>query len=190
MNSRELLAHYRAGENAAAAELFERYAVRLTALARGRIGRKLQRRIDPEDVVQSAYRSFFLHAQAGAYEVAEAGDLWRLLAAITLHKFHRQVERHTAAKRSLEREEDSARLEAGCAAEEPSAAEVVGLCEGLEHALASLAVDERLALDHLLAGRSIEELAATLGKTERSARRAVARLREQLERQLLSDGRA
>ncbi len=186
MNSRELLAHYLAGDDAAATALFDRYVARLTALARGRIGRKLRRRIDPEDVVQSAYRSFFLHAQAGDYEVAEAGDLWRLLAAITLHKLHRQVERHTAAKRSLEREEHSTPLEAGGAGPEPAAAEVVALCEGLEHALASLAVEERLALASLLEGRSIEELAAALGKTDRTARRAVARLRDKLERQLLS----
>jgi len=187
VNSRELLAHYLAGDDAAATSLFQRYVARLTALARSRIGQRLQRRIDPEDVVQSAYRSFFLHAQTGDYEVAEAGDLWRLLAAITLHKLHRQVERHTAGKRNLEREANSSLLAAEALTPEPTAAEVVALCEGLEQAINDLAYDERAALGGLLAGRSVEDLAAVLGKTDRTARRVVVRLREKLEQRLLGD---
>lgn len=64
----------------------------------------MQQKLDPEDVVQSAYRSFFRHAQGGRYELKRSGDLWRLLAAITMNKVKGQVEFHRAAKRSIDQE--------------------------------------------------------------------------------------
>ena len=54
-----LVARWQAGDQQAAAEMFHRYAERLTALARSRLATKLASRVDPDDVVQSAYRSFF-----------------------------------------------------------------------------------------------------------------------------------
>jgi hypothetical protein len=58
------------------------YANRLIALARSRLSSKLAGRIDPEDVVQSVYRSFFAEARAGRYHLDRGGDLWRLLVAM------------------------------------------------------------------------------------------------------------
>ena len=84
-NSRELLALVERGESHAASIVFDRYVERLIALVRQRIGPKLARRIDAEDVVQSTYRSFFAHAENEEYQVAKSGDLWRLLASIALH---------------------------------------------------------------------------------------------------------
>lgn len=49
---------YQAGQSEAATAIFDRYVARLIALARSRIGAKLGRRVDAEDIVQSAYRSF------------------------------------------------------------------------------------------------------------------------------------
>ena len=60
-----LMARLRAGEDAAAREVFERFAGRLVALARRRCNRLLARKVDPEDVVQSAYKSFFVRHRAG-----------------------------------------------------------------------------------------------------------------------------
>lgn len=102
--SRELLERYEAGDPLAARQIYDRYAARLLGLARRMLAEKLAARVDPEDVVQSAYRSFFLHAQTGRYELRESGDLWRLLIAITRHKTLHAVERNTAAKRSPLRE--------------------------------------------------------------------------------------
>src|ERR1700679_4129725 len=57
--SGDLLARWRAGDQQAATEMFHRYANRLILLARSRLSPRLSHRVDPEDVVQSAYRSFF-----------------------------------------------------------------------------------------------------------------------------------
>lgn len=190
VNSRELLERYQAGQDDAATALFDRYLARLTALARSRLGPKLRRRIDPEDVVQSAYRSFFLHARDGAYELAEAGDLWRLLASIALHKLHRQIEQHTAAKRSVEREHGSGEHAADLSTPEPSAAEVVALSEVLQRALERLSAEQRQVLALLLEGRGVPEISAALGKSDRTARRAVAEVKRALEQQLNGESHA
>jgi len=77
--SDELLRRYREGGESAAAEIFDRYVARLTRLARSRMAARLARRIDPEDVVLSAYRSFFVAARRDRFALRRSGDLWRLL---------------------------------------------------------------------------------------------------------------
>ncbi|MCH9654821.1 MAG: hypothetical protein K0U89_13250 [Planctomycetes bacterium] len=129
MNSQELLQMYQNGQSEAAAAIFDRYVARLIALARSRIGPKLLRRVDAEDIVQSAYRSFFVHAKRDEYQLNKAGDLWRLLASITLHKLYGQFEKHTAAKRSIDYEEPTDMATATATAPEPSAEEVVAIVE-------------------------------------------------------------
>src|SRR5262245_4565831 len=80
VSSADLLARWQQGDEAAAAALYARYAGRLHALARRRLTPQLARRLDPDDVVQSACRSFFTGARAGRYVVRNDEELWRLLA--------------------------------------------------------------------------------------------------------------
>lgn len=104
--SEQLLARYQAGDKAAADEIFRRYVGRLTVFARARLAPRVARRVDPEDVVLSAYRSFFIRARDGRLSFTRSGDLWRVLVAMTLNKVRRQVARHEAEKRAIRREED------------------------------------------------------------------------------------
>src|SRR4051794_20016718 len=99
-----LLEKYRQGDDQAATELFRRYVTRLTVLARARMAPKIARRFDPEDVVLSAYRTFFVRARNGQFTLSRSGDLWRLLVGIMLKKLYHQTAQHTAAKRSVDRE--------------------------------------------------------------------------------------
>ena len=103
-DSRKLLIRYQQGDGSAANAIFDRYAGRLLALARSRLSPKLARRVDADDVVQSTYRSFFVRAREGQFVAEHEGDLWRLLATMTLHKLGRQAQRQRAAKRALSRE--------------------------------------------------------------------------------------
>jgi hypothetical protein len=54
--------------------------------------------MDAEDVLQSAFRSFFGGLENGKFAVEGEGDLWGLLAAITLHKLYRQVRSGNAVR--------------------------------------------------------------------------------------------
>ena len=103
-DSARLLQDWRNGDEGAASRLFERYVERLIGLARSRLSSRMQRRVDAEDVVQSAYRSFFSKAGTGRYTIEEGARLWPLLAAITLSKVRKQVEFNTAQKRNVSQE--------------------------------------------------------------------------------------
>jgi RNA polymerase sigma-70 factor (ECF subfamily) len=70
----ELMTRLRAGEDAAT-EVFERYAQRLHGLARRHLDTVLKRKVDPEDVVQSAYKSFFFRYGDGTLEVRDWDNL-------------------------------------------------------------------------------------------------------------------
>lgn len=179
-----LLNRFRAGERDAAAELFNRYVARLVGLASSRLSRGMRRRVDPEDVVQSAYRSFFVHAAEGDYQIGESADLWRLLARITLNKVRKQAERHTAARRDFRR--DDGLSDAGTAvAVKPTPIEAAALVEQFGLVVERLSADERLALAAHLQGDQLDEIARRLGKSPRTVRRALARARSLAEHQLL-----
>ena len=185
LNSKELLQLYQSGQSEAATALFDRYIARLLSLVRSRIGQKLKRRIDAEDVVQSAYRSFFVHAKEERYQLEKAGDLWRLLATITLNKLRSQVEKQTAAKRSIDHEAltDSAAITAK--APEPTAAEVVAIVEELHAVLDKLDQDERTVLIARLQGRSVLEISKSTEKSERTVRRLLAEAKRKIEERLI-----
>jgi DNA-directed RNA polymerase specialized sigma24 family protein/predicted Ser/Thr protein kinase len=188
MNSQELLKRVEAGDSQATAAIFDRYVQRLLALARTRVGAKLRRRIDAEDVVQSAYRSFFVHAENHEYILSEAGDLWRLLARITLNKLYSQVEKHTAARRNIHREyEPSDALRDDPAALEPTAAEVIALSEQLQLITKSLASTEQIVFGAHLRGDAIDTISNAIKKSPRTVRRLLAHIRQKIENRLLAD---
>src|SRR5207249_10120696 len=95
---RSLLNLWRAGDETAAREIFERYAERLAGLARRRLGQRLGRRVDPEDIVQSVFRTFFARAKAGQVTISGQDDLCKLVFRLTVVKTLRQVRHHRAAK--------------------------------------------------------------------------------------------
>jgi RNA polymerase sigma factor (sigma-70 family) len=162
-DSLALLARWRDGDQGAAAELFQRYAERLIGLAQRRLSEKMTARVDPEDVVQSVYGSFFAGARNGRFVLQQSGDLWRLLVAITLHKVRRQVRHHTAQKRSIDREQSPGGADpdipAELLAQEPSPDEAVALAEILEAVLRRLKPVHRRMVELRLQGHTIPEIA-------------------------------
>lgn len=184
--SLHLLNQWKAGDQDAAEEIFSRYMNRLIGLAKSRLSEKMKSRVDPEDIVQSAYRSFFRHAQDDRYELRRSGDLWRLLAAITINKTMGQVEFHTAAKRSIDQEgeltaESVSHLVAHIAvSREPSVEEAVALTDEIEVLLAMLQPNERSILELRLQGKSSEQIAEELQCSPRTVRRTVERVKKSL----------
>jgi RNA polymerase sigma-70 factor (ECF subfamily) len=183
----ELLVRWRAGDEKAAGELFERYTQRLLAVARNRLSEKLARRLDPEDVVQSAYLSFFRGARDGRFVIERSGDLWRLLVGITVRKLHHQVQRHTAGKRTLDREEVPEQTADGFElptvfAREPSPDEAAALMDEIEELMRPLEAVQRQMLELRLQGYTLEEIAAQTQRSERTVRRLLEQLCEYLKK--------
>jgi RNA polymerase sigma-70 factor (ECF subfamily) len=181
-----LVDRLKAGDARAADELFSRYVDRLLELARGRLSAKLARRVDAEDIVQSAYRSFFVRAQQGEYALGASGELWRLLVAITINKVRGQAEFHSAGKRSLGAEQsvraspDLPPVELAVVTREPSPDEAALLVEMIEGLMVDMDETQRRMLELRLQGYQIEEIAAEVQRSERGVRRLLDKVKNQL----------
>jgi RNA polymerase sigma-70 factor (ECF subfamily) len=185
----ELVEKYRRGDQDAARLLFARYVGRLTSLAQSRLSSKLARRIDAEDVVQSAYRSFFVRAREGKYTLHNSGDLWRLLAVITMNKLRRKVEHHTAGKRGVDQEqsdrnEDGLPIHPEALTREPSPAETLAVLEEVDLLTRGLTEVQRHMVELRLQGYLIEEIAEEVARSERTVRRVMDKVKDCLEQRL------
>lgn len=179
----ELVARWRNGDQDAAGELFQLYAERLAALVRSRLSSRFAQRLDAEDVVQSAYRSFFGHVREGRFTIERGGDLWRLLVVVTLHKLQHQVRHNSAEKRAVGREQtelpNAAQL-VDLVAHEPSPVEAVALADQVEAVMRGLDPLHRRMLELRLQGHDWAEIAADTQRTQRTVRRVLEKVKEQL----------
>ena len=188
--SQILLVQVRSGDEQAAARLFDRFVDRMIDLARSRLSPRMAQRLDPEDIVQSAYRSFFRNARAGRYELRQTGDLWRLLAAITVNKVRRQVRRHTAQRRAISAEEAPAGSDGPhgvpweAFAREPSPAEAAALMEETTQMMSGLSTLYRQIFQLRLQGHSTDETARQAKCSERTVHRAMESAKKRLEQHL------
>lgn len=188
-----ILARLRFGDDIAAREVFERFAGRLIAMARGRFNRVLTRKLDPEDVVQSAFKSFFVRHREGSLTVGGWDGLWGLLALITMRKCADRAEYFLADRRDACREVTGPAGEeqpAACLSaldREPRPEEAAILAETVDRLFREVNVHERPVLELSLQGYSASEISARLGRAERSVRRLRERLRKRIEQMQASD---
>lgn len=182
-----LLERFRAGDDLAAEALFSRYFERLTSPARSRLSPRLASRTDPEDIVMSVYRSFFLGARAGRFTLSRGGDLWRLLASITKHKLLRQTRHHGADRRSVDIEStlgpDSEGRFPGQPLD-PCPEDAVALADELEWVLAQFDPFGRHVLGLRLQGAQLSEIAQDTGRSQRTVRCTLAQIREMMAERL------
>ncbi|HSG70038.1 MAG TPA: sigma-70 family RNA polymerase sigma factor, partial [Planctomycetaceae bacterium] len=177
--SAELVERYRAGDDEAATILFERYVEQLTRLARTRLSLKLAKRTAPDDIVMSAYRSFFLRTREGRFRFEQSGDLWALLVQIVLHKIARSATRHRAERRSIENETPLDQAIPSISTE-PSPDEVVAFNDELESLMTELEPATRRVLELRLQGNSQPEIAHLLGISDRTVRRRLNEIRTEM----------
>ena len=185
----ELLNRWKAGDETAATLMFERYLSRLCALARSRLSQKMRRRVEPEDIVQSVYRSFFRKA-GSHFALEKEGDLWRLLAAITINKVRGQVEFHSAKKRGINVEQ-SIQMEAGsiqvspeAITEDPQPDDAAVMIEELSAVLVDLDDTQRSIIELSMQNQSVDQIAESVQRSQRTVRRTIQQFREQLESRL------
>jgi RNA polymerase sigma-70 factor (ECF subfamily) len=181
----EFLTRLQSQHDDAARELFVRFANQLIALAQRHLGARLQHKVDPEDVVQSAYKSFFFRYDTKNLSIANWTSLWGLLTLITVRKCAERAAYHSAQRRDAAREQSlSPGDDAGSWLQpfdrEPTPLEAAVLSETVAQLLADLDPDERPILELSLQGYTTREISAQLGRAERTVRL----LREGIRRQL------
>lgn len=83
----------------AARQIVDGYVHRLLPLIRKELGAAVRQRVDPEDVMQSVWRTFF----QGDFYASSGNELGALLARLCVNKARDKVRRQTAEKRDVNR---------------------------------------------------------------------------------------
>ena len=183
VTDRSLLRRIRGGEEDAATALYLRYAERVQALARAKTSTTLATRVDPEDVVQSVFRTFFRRASEGSYDVPEGEELWKLLLVIALNKIRSLAEFHRAAKRDVG---NTVALEAADAASEASPHDSAQALKILEMIIAELVGGLPEAQQEIIRlrieGHGVAEIADQTQRAKRTVERTLQNFRSQLGR--------
>jgi RNA polymerase sigma-70 factor, ECF subfamily len=173
----------RRGNEDAATEVFHRFARRLIALARSQLDSWIRTRVEPEDVIQSVFRSFFTRFEAGQFQFGNWDDLWTVLTLITVRKCANRTEFWQAAKRDLQREANLPRhsnpLEEALA-RDPTPSQAAILSETVERLMKKVQEQDRSILTLHLQGCDIAAISAQVGRTERTVRRTLERIRQML----------
>lgn len=181
----DLVRRLRDGNESAAAEVVHEFTARMLGLARQRFDDALRAKEDPDDVVQSAFKSFFRGCSEGKLELTGRDELWGLLALITLRKCRQHRRYFGAARRQIKRERagqrDDAPILEGVAGREPPPEEHLLLTETVEKLFAGLDGQHRAILALGLDGYDTSEIAKHVGCTERTVQRVLQRARHRLE---------
>jgi RNA polymerase sigma-70 factor (ECF subfamily) len=181
----QLFEQLRRRDNAAAIEVVDRYAERLIALARSRLDRRLRQRLDPEDVIQSVFRTFFVRLANGQVVLRDWDSLWGLLVCITVRKCLMAHRHHHAAVRDINREDAPASWQrAGNWAfldRAPDSSECLLLEETLEQVLQGLKPQEGEMVVLSLQGQTPLEVARKVGYSASKVYRVLEYVRNRLE---------
>jgi len=183
------------GDQQAAQHLWERYYHRLIGIARKKLGSLPRSAKDEDDVVQSAFKSFFLRAQAGQFpELRDRDNLWPLLVLITARKAANQRKHENRARRGGGRPvkqlaaetTDSAMIGfVEAIADEPSPDDVAVFLAQLESFMDSLDdPSHRLILLWKLEARTNEEISRHLDCALCSVERKLRHIRTILGREI------
>jgi RNA polymerase sigma-70 factor (ECF subfamily) len=183
----DLMARVRVGDRDATTHVFQRFAHRLLALARSRLDGQTRQKVDPDDVLQSVFRSFFTRMADNQWDLENWDSLWGMLALITVRKCGHRVEYFRAACRDVQREvspptgPDSSATGLEPAGDDPTPSAVVMLAETVERLLKGLEPRDRRIVEDSLQGYSAPEIGDRVGCTERTVYRVLERVRKHLQ---------
>jgi RNA polymerase sigma-70 factor (ECF subfamily) len=169
------------GENDAATQLYLRYAERLGRLARQTMSPKLAIRVDPDDVVQSVFRTFFRRTSEGLLDVPPGDQLWQLLLAIATNKVRHLGRYHRQQKRDVSRtvaSDQVVSLERFASDHVPMKILELVIRELLE----SQTEVQRQMIEMRIQGYTAPEISAATKRCSRTVERVIKRFRDDLKR--------
>lgn len=178
-----LVFRVRDGDEDAAIELYGRYAARVFGLVQKQMADHLKAQVDPEDIVQSVFRSVFRGVSSAAYDAPQGGTLWKLIAVVAVNKVRRNGRNRSAAKRDARRTEPLDEISAtGSSSTSPEELECA-----LRESLEGLKPVEQEVVQLRVQAYSVDEIAQKLGKSRRTIERLLQRAREELLRMVDED---
>ena len=179
-DDRDLVSNYQAGSESAARDLFDKYCERLMKLAKRRIGQRMASRFDPEDVIQSAFRTFFTRVKNDEFTFEAEDDLFKLLVRLTVRKTLRRIEHHSAAKRNPNSEAaqrtDDIEPFSLIASRAVTPDMEVALIDEFQLFIGDLPELDRQVIELKIQGYTTAEIAEKVGSYERKVRRVLERI--------------
>jgi RNA polymerase sigma-70 factor, ECF subfamily len=183
-----LLGRIRSGDQDAALQLYFRYADRLIRLASQNTPAELSPRFDPEDIVQSVFRTFFRRAAKGQYEAPEGDELWKLLLVMALNKVRSRGAYHRSGKRDIRKTQT---LETAHDQSDNQNAEEAKsiLCMSVEEVIQKQPESHREIIRLRIDGLEVQSIAERENRSKRTVERILQSFRKQLmESALLNAG--
>jgi RNA polymerase sigma-70 factor (ECF subfamily) len=173
-----LLRRFRSGDDDAATELYLRYAQRLQALARANTPDLLATRFDPEDVVQSVFRTFFRRATEGFFDVPPGEELWQLLLVIALNKVRALGKYHRRQKRDIRQTVGSPFLDDARHLDDEMSLRILSMV--VEEALQQLPPLQQQIVMMRIKGHEVSEIADATQRCTRTVERVLKRFRQRI----------
>ena len=173
------------GSDSAFHQLDEQYREQLCGLVRREMGRRFAAREDPEDVVQSVFRSFFRGVDVKKFRIDHSGGLWRLLEKIAIRKILKHAEYHRMEKRH-----PGAEVRGGgdqLRARDPTPQEAAQVADLVETALDGLEPPDPEIFRLRLQGYTEAKIAESVGCARGAVRYKLGRIRQRLAK-LLAEG--
>jgi RNA polymerase sigma-70 factor (ECF subfamily) len=181
-SDRSLLWRFRNGQADAPTRLYLRYAERLQALADRQTSAELSRRLDPEDIVQTVFRTFFRRVAEGNYDVPDGEEIWKLLLVIALHKIRDAGVYHKAAKRDVRRTSSGEANELAiqnAAGKDEAALAVLQMV--VNDVLEGLPESHQRMIELRIEGHEVAEIAREVGRSKRSVERVLQVFRQRMD---------
>jgi RNA polymerase sigma-70 factor, ECF subfamily len=188
VSDRTLLRRFQQGQADASTELYIRYAQRLMAVAAAQTSSDLAQRVDPEDIVQSVFRTFFRRATLGQYTVPEGEELWKLLLVIALNKIRATGAFHRAEKRDVKRTSGGESYELALQSESSRDETALSLLRMVvEELLQDLPEAHRKIIELRIEGHEVNEIATAVQRSKRSVERELQEFRQRLQALIAED---
>ena len=177
----DLLEAFRSGQMDASTRLYMKYADRLIGMTARKSSSELAAKVDPEDIVQSVFRTFFRRVEKGQYDVPEGEDIWKLLLVITLNKIRAVVAFNRAAKRDMRRTRSDAMVEEAVAqADNKDEIALATLRIVIDELLADQIEVNQIIIKQRIEGYDILEIAKNVNRSKRTVERVLQEFRARL----------
>ncbi|MGA2259105.1 MAG: sigma-70 family RNA polymerase sigma factor [Thermoguttaceae bacterium] len=190
----------KAGDEAAAARLWQRYYRRLVGLARKKLGDSPRRVADEEDVVVSAFRSLCQRVKEDRFpDLCDRDDLWHLIVRITERKAYDQLRDQKRKKRGsglvagesafadFQAFSDGAGID-GVVGPEPTPEFAAEMVEAVDRLFDQLDDDQlRQIAVHKLEGYTNEEIASKINRALPTVERRLRLIRERWHKEIVAE---
>lgn len=165
-------------------ELVQRYTDKLVKRVRKQMPERLRQRVDPEDVVQSVYRSLFQRLKDEPFALEDSQHVWRLLTVLTYHRVQSLIKFHQDEKRDVRRERPTATGQRARSDPEPGPEQLASFEDLLEHFVKELPEKQREMVTLRLDGAAVDDIAKKLNCTRSTVARTLRRVQELIRHEL------